>query len=80
MSMVGRNVLGMQEVGGCLLENISALCVFCIMFNSTVYLLISEICIFLMFLSTGYLFFMARCLQIYVVARILSYACDFHAS
>jgi hypothetical protein len=32
MSMVGRNVLGLQPVGECLLEKISALCVFCIMY------------------------------------------------
>jgi hypothetical protein len=30
--------------------------------------------------STGYLLCMESCLLIYAVARILSYACDFHAS
>jgi hypothetical protein len=44
-----------------------------------VYLIISEICI-LMCMSAGYLLCMAHCLLLYVVAWILSYACDFHAS
>jgi hypothetical protein len=46
---------------------------------STVYLIISEICI-LMCLSAGYLLCMACCLFFYVVAWILSYACGVHAS
>jgi hypothetical protein len=46
MSMVGRNVPGLQPVGECLLANISALCVFCVMFIYDVYLIMSEICIF----------------------------------
>jgi hypothetical protein len=46
MSMVGRNVLGLQPVGEHLLANISALCVFCLMFISAMYLIISKICIF----------------------------------
>jgi hypothetical protein len=46
MSMVGRNILGLQPVGECLLAKISALCVFCIMFIPLVYLIISEICIY----------------------------------
>jgi hypothetical protein len=46
MSMVGRNILGLQPVGEHLLAKISALCVFCVMFISAVYLIISEICIF----------------------------------
>jgi hypothetical protein len=41
--MVGRNVLGMQPVGENLLAKISDLCV---IFISTLYLIVSEICIF----------------------------------
>jgi len=44
--MFGRNVLGLQPVGECLLAKISALCVFYVMFISDVYLIISKICIF----------------------------------
>jgi hypothetical protein len=47
--MVGRNVLGLQPVGERLLAKISALYVFCVMFISIVYLIISEICIFNVF-------------------------------
>jgi hypothetical protein len=60
--MVGRNVLGLQPVGEHLLAKISALCVFCLMY-STLYLIISEICI-LMCLSVGYFLCMARCLSL----------------
>jgi hypothetical protein len=42
--MVGRNVLGLQLVGEHLLAKISALCLFCVMFISIAYLIISEIC------------------------------------
>jgi hypothetical protein len=62
MSIVGRNVLGMQLVGERSLAKISALYVFCLMY-SIVYLIISEIRI-LMFLSAGYLLCMARCLSL----------------
>jgi hypothetical protein len=44
--MVGRNVLGLQPIGEHLLAKISAFSVFCVMFISVVYLIISEICIF----------------------------------
>jgi hypothetical protein len=46
MSMVGRNVLGLQPFDERLLTKISVLCVFCVMFIFFVYLIISEICIF----------------------------------
>ena len=46
MSMVGRNVIGLQPVGEHLLAKISALYVFCVIFILVVYLIISNICIF----------------------------------
>jgi hypothetical protein len=60
--MVGRNFLSLEPVGERLLEKISALCVFCLMY-SAVYLIISEICT-LMCLSVGYLFCMECCLSL----------------
>jgi hypothetical protein len=62
MSMVGRNVLGLQPVGERLLAKISALCDFRLMYF-IVYLIISEICI-LMCRSSSYLLCMACCLSL----------------
>jgi len=53
----------MQLVGECLLAKISALCVFCVMFISIVYLIISEICI-LICMSAGYFMCMEHYLSI----------------
>ena len=44
--MVGRNVLGLQPVGERLHAKISSLFVFCVIFIYTMYLIISDICIF----------------------------------
>jgi hypothetical protein len=44
--MVGRNVLGLQPVGEHLHEKIRSLFVFCVIFIYTMYLIISDICIF----------------------------------
>jgi hypothetical protein len=60
MSMVGRNVLGLQPVGECLLEKISALCVFCIMYILLcIYLSLRYV--FIMCMLVGYLLCMAHC-------------------
>jgi hypothetical protein len=55
-------------------------CSLCFLYNDILlYLIISEICI-LMCMYVGYLLCTEHCLIIYVVAWILSYACDIHAS
>jgi hypothetical protein len=73
MSMVGRNVLGLQPVGECLLGKISALCVFCIMYI--------PLCIYLslrcisMCMLVGYLLCMACCSFLGWFSMFLLIAC-----
>jgi hypothetical protein len=60
MSIVGRKILSMQPVGECLLEKISVLCVFYIMYIPLcIYLSLRYV--FIMCLFVGYLLCMARC-------------------
>jgi hypothetical protein len=58
--MVGRNILGLQPVGECLLEKISALLCFLYNVYSTVYLFISEMFIYVC-MPVGYFLCMERC-------------------
>jgi hypothetical protein len=74
MFMVGRNVLGLQLVGECLLENISSLYVFYIMYiPQCIYLSLRYV--FTMCLLGGYLLCMARCSFLGWFSMILLIAC-----